>query len=68
MLKVLSVIGTRPEIIKMAPFIREMRSRPESFDSKVVLTGQHKEMAEPYLDLFTIIPDFDLSIMEKIRH
>lgn len=63
-IKVLSIFGTRPETIKMAPVIKEL-SRRSSFEHKVIITGQHKEMVQHYLDLFSIIPDHDLSIMEK---
>ncbi len=63
-IKVLSIIGTRPEIIKMAPLLMEFRKRDEKFESYVVVTGQHKEMSDPYLKLFSIIPDHNLSIME----
>lgn len=48
----------------MAPVIEELGRRP-SFDHKVIITGQHKEMVEHYLNLFSIVPDHDLSIMEK---
>ncbi|MEW6418491.1 MAG: UDP-N-acetylglucosamine 2-epimerase (non-hydrolyzing) [Nitrospirota bacterium] len=63
-IKVLAIFGTRPETIKMAPIIRELNRRP-SFALKVIVTGQHKEMVQHYLDLFSIVPDHDLSIMEK---
>jgi UDP-N-acetylglucosamine 2-epimerase (non-hydrolysing) len=62
---VISVFGTRPEIIKMAPVVKELERRADIFTSHVIITGQHKEMSEPYLELFSIIPDFDLSIMEE---
>lgn len=64
-IKVLSIFGTRPEVIKMAPVIKELERRQESFVSKIVVTGQHKEMCKPYLELFSIKPDYDLAIMEK---
>src|SRR5262245_53673435 len=60
---VLTVIGTRPEAIKLAPVIRELRSRPDRFASKVCLTAQHREMANEALALFEITPDYDLDIM-----
>lgn len=65
MIRVLNIIGTRPEVIKMAPVIEELKKRPSVFQSYTILTGQHKEMCLPYLDLFSIVPDSDLSIMEK---
>lgn len=65
MIKVLNIIGTRPEVIKMAPIIMEFKKRTSDFEAHTVLTGQHKEMCVPYLELFSIEPDRDLSIMEK---
>lgn len=64
-IKVLSIIGTRPEVIKMAPVIRELRSRPAVFEPTVIVTGQHREMSEPYMNLFAIKADVDLAIMQK---
>jgi UDP-N-acetylglucosamine 2-epimerase (non-hydrolysing) len=61
--KIAVVIGTRPEAIKLAPVIFALRSRPETFDVKVVATSQHREMLEQVLRLFNITPDYDLSIM-----
>jgi UDP-N-acetylglucosamine 2-epimerase (non-hydrolysing) len=63
--KVLSIIGTRPEVIKMAPVIRELQKRSAVFEPMVIVTGQHREMSEPYLDLFSIKVDVDLAIMQK---
>lgn len=64
-IKVLSVFGTRPEIIKMAPVMQELARRADVFQSTVVATGQHREMCKPYLDLFAIAPNHDLAIMEQ---
>jgi len=64
-MKVLSIVGTRPEVIKMAPVIKELECKHDSFDSNVMITGQHMEMCKPYLDLFDITPRYDLSIMEE---
>ena len=61
--KVAVVIGTRPEAIKMAPLVRELRSRPEGFWVETVLTAQHREMADEVLVLFDVKPDHDLDIM-----
>ena len=63
MKKVLFVFGTRPEAIKMAPLIRELRGRPDQFDVSVCVTGQHREMLHQVLDFFSITPDFDLDVM-----
>ncbi len=57
------VYGTRPEVIKMAPVIRELRARPARFRCTVVNTGQHRDMCRPYEGLFGVQPDIDLSIM-----
>lgn len=66
-MKVLTVFGTRPEAIKMAPIVKEL-SHQEAFnpqiESKVAVTGQHREMLDQVLKLFQIEPDFDLNVME----
>ena len=64
MIKVFTVFGTRPEAIKMAPLIYELKSRP-SIDCKVCVTAQHREMLDMVLNLFKIEPDFDLNIMTE---
>lgn len=61
-LKVMSVFGTRPEAIKMAPVVLELCKRPE-IKSIVAVTAQHREMLDQVLSLFNIRPDFDLNIM-----
>lgn len=63
MKRILLVFGTRPEAIKMAPVFLELRSRPEAFDVRVAVTGQHREMLDQVLQLFDIRPDYDLNIM-----
>lgn len=62
MLKVLSVFGTRPEAIKMAPLVHAL-DQDERFEAKVCVTAQHREMLDQVLELFEINPDFDLDIM-----
>jgi UDP-N-acetylglucosamine 2-epimerase (non-hydrolysing) len=64
MLTVLSVIGTRPEAIKMAPVVKELERHPDHFRSVVCSTGQHREMLDQVLSLFAIRPDHDLNIMQ----
>ena len=59
------VFGTRPEAIKMAPLIRELRRHPDRFQVQVCVTGQHREMLDQVLRLFEIIPDFDLKVMKS---
>ena len=63
--KILTVLGTRPEVIKLAPVIAELKKHNSRLISKVVLTGQHRTMVEQFLDLFAIKPDYDLDIMLK---
>ena len=62
--KVLCIIGTRPEAIKMAPVILGMKKDPD-FDVKVLATAQHRELLDQVLSLFNIIPDFDLNVMRS---
>lgn len=63
MIKILSVIGTRPEAIKMAPVINELHRHPSSLQSIVCSTGQHREMLRSALGYFDIRPDIDLNVM-----
>lgn len=64
-IKVLTVFGTRPEAIKMAPLIKELEKYPDKFESIVCVTAQHREMLDSVLQLFEIKPDFDLNIMKS---
>jgi UDP-N-acetylglucosamine 2-epimerase (non-hydrolysing) len=63
-IKVLSVFGTRPEAIKMAPVVRELEKHPEKIKSLVCVTAQHREMLDQVLELFKIKPDYDLNLMK----
>lgn len=63
-LKVITVMGTRPEVIKMASVIKELRNYPQ-VNLKIISTSQHRQMLEPLLELFGIKPDYDLNIMQK---
>lgn len=65
MKKIMLVFGTRPEAIKMAPLVKEFQKHPESFETIVCVTGQHREMLDQVLRLFDITPDFDLNIMKQ---
>jgi len=65
-ISVLIVFGTRPEAIKMAPVVKAM-ARMKEIDSKVCVTGQHRQMLDQVLENFEIIPDFDLSIMREAQ-
>lgn len=65
MKKIMLVFGTRPEAIKMAPLVKEFQKYPESFQTIVCVTGQHREMLDQVLFLFEIEPDYDLNIMKQ---
>lgn len=62
-LRVLSVFGTRPEAIKMAPVVNALSQEPEHFESRVCVTAQHREMLDQVLSLFGIAPHWDLDLM-----
>ena len=62
-IKVLSIFGTRPEAIKMAPLVKAL-ANADSIEAKVCVTAQHREMLDQVLDLFDIKPDYDLNIMK----
>ena len=64
MIKVMTIFGTRPEAIKMAPLVKELEIRKE-IDSIVCVTAQHREMLDQVLDVFKIKPDYDLNIMKQ---
>lgn len=64
-MRVLSVFGTRPEAIKMAPLVRELAGRPDEFEQTVCVTAQHREMLDQVLELFEIAPQIDLDLMQK---
>lgn len=64
MIKVLSIFGTRPEAIKMAPVVHELERYPDRILSKVCVTAQHRQMLDQVLRLFAIRPDYDLDIMQ----
>ena len=63
--KIMPIIGTRPEAIKLAPVVYELKKYPEIFDVVTVVTGQHREMLDQVLEVFNIKPDHDLNIMTK---
>ncbi len=63
-IKVLSIFGTRPEAIKMAPLVKELEKEPQ-IESHVCVTAQHREMLDQVLEIFGIEPDFDLDIMQQ---
>lgn len=63
-IRVMTIFGTRPEAVKMAPVILELRRRPE-IEPIVCVTAQHREMLDQVLDIFGIAPDYDLNIMQQ---
>ena len=63
MIKVFAIMGTRPEAIKMAPVIRELRRRSSDFEVRVVSTGQHRQMLDQVLEVFGLAADIELSTM-----
>jgi UDP-N-acetylglucosamine 2-epimerase (non-hydrolysing) len=65
MKKILLVFGTRPEAIKMCPLVKEFQRHPADFETRVCVTGQHREMLDQVLDIFGVKPDYDLNIMKQ---
>ena len=63
MKKIMLVFGTRPEGIKMCPLVNELKRRPQ-VQTVVCVTGQHKQMLQQVLDAFSVVPDYDLAIMQ----
>lgn len=64
-IKVMTIFGTRPEAIKMAPLVLELQRRSEEFEPIVTVTAQHREMLDQVLDIFNIAPHYDLNIMKQ---
>ena len=64
MIKVMTVFGTRPEAIKMAPLVKELKGRKE-IETIVCVTAQHRQMLDQVLNAFEIRPDYDLDIMQQ---
>ncbi len=62
MLKVMTIFGTRPEAIKMAPLVKALEAAPD-MEPIVTVTAQHRDMLDQVLNLFNITPDYDLNIM-----
>lgn len=63
--KVITIFGTRPEAIKMAPLVKELEKYPEQIESLVCVTAQHRQMLDQVLDIFSIKPDYDLDVMKE---
>ncbi|WP_409290698.1 non-hydrolyzing UDP-N-acetylglucosamine 2-epimerase [Peribacillus sp. SCS-37] len=64
-IKVMTIFGTRPEAVKMAPLVLELQKYPQYFESIVTVTAQHREMLDQVLKLFSIVPHYDLNIMKE---
>lgn len=64
-IKVMAIFGTRPEAIKMAPLVLELKKQNAYFETVIVVTAQHREMLDSVLDIFQITPDYDLNIMKR---
>ena len=64
-LRVMPIFGTRPEAVKMAPLVNELKSRPDEFETIVCVTAQHREMLDQVLQAFKIVPEYDLNIMQQ---
>ncbi len=63
-LKIAVIFGTRPEAIKLAPLIRRLHDHPDRFETRTIVTAQHREMLDQVLALFSIRPDYDLNIIQ----
>lgn len=63
MKKILLVFGTRPEAIKMAPLVKALQKDSEHFETKICVTAQHRQMLDQVLEVFDIVPEYDLNIM-----
>ena len=63
-LRVMTIFGTRPEAVKMAPLVLEL-GKCDRIETRVCVTAQHREMLDQVLDVFGIVPDFDLNIMQE---
>ncbi|WP_270166312.1 non-hydrolyzing UDP-N-acetylglucosamine 2-epimerase [Paenibacillus sp. SYP-B4298] len=64
-LKIMSIFGTRPEAVKMAPLVLELQKHPEHIESLVCVTAQHRQMLDQVLEFFKIQPDYDLNVMKE---
>ena len=63
-MKVMVVFGTRPEAIKMAPLVKRLKQEP-GIEAILCVTAQHREMLDQVMDLFELVPDYDLNIMKQ---
>ena len=65
MKKILTVFGTRPETIKLAPLLKQFDLHSDEIVSRICVTGQHRQMIDSLLRLFNIVPNYDLNIMQE---
>ena len=63
-LRALVIFGTRPEAIKLCPLVGKLRSDPDRFAVRTCSTGQHRDMLDPVLAAFSVVPDWDLNVMQ----
>lgn len=63
-IKIMTIFGTRPEAIKMAPLVLELEKYPDQIESIVTVTAQHRQMLDQVLEIFKVTPDYDLNIMK----
>ncbi|MFC5531087.1 non-hydrolyzing UDP-N-acetylglucosamine 2-epimerase [Cohnella yongneupensis] len=61
----MTIFGTRPEAVKMAPLVLELRKHPEAIESIVCVTAQHRQLLDQVLEFFKIVPDYDLNVMQQ---
>ena len=64
-IKVITVFGTRPEAIKMAPVVKALQRNPQKIDVRICVTAQHRELLDQVLDVFDVQPDYDLHVMQE---
>jgi UDP-N-acetylglucosamine 2-epimerase (non-hydrolysing) len=67
MKKIMLTFGTRPEVIKLCPLVKELKKQNDKFETMVCVTAQHREMLDQVLDVFDVTPDYDLNIMKIER-
>lgn len=63
-LKAAVIFGTRPDAVKMAPLVKELKMNSSSIETIVCVTAQHRQMLDQVLDIFSLVPDYDLDIMQ----
>ena len=64
-MKVLTIFGTRPEVVKLAPVIKELERHPDKIASVVCTSAQHREMVEPFVQIFDVKLNYNLNIMKR---